>query len=382
MYKIISITSLVLILALQSVNAQSIDKVTFITPQVNATSGSQICLPLEVANFDEVIAVQFGIKFNPSVLAFSHAESVDLPDMKFGTTQAANGELRALWVDPESLSSGVQDGSTIAELCFNVIGEIQESTIINITGLENLPVELVKGDLSMVPYETRMGTINIDFSGSDPIDVPLIDNPFAIEITDQQLRANQAYTIPINIAHPDGLVGISAQFTIDHATVSDLRHDYGQDKLQTYSPDAQRLNLLYMDLDNSAPLAFELEVIPTRNIPLSEVLSIGTGVVAEIVTSNIESNGIEIDWIAAESDVIAVELYPNPTSDILNVNMPASYIGGTLELYNIIGKRLMQQEITGVSQTLDIKSLNSVGNLILRIENDDQRESYRISVTQ
>ena len=62
--------------------------------------------------------------------------------------------------------------------------------------------------------------------------------------------------------------------------------------------------------------------------------------------------------------------------------MPASYIGGTLELYNIIGKRLMQQEITGVSQTLDIKSLNSVGNLILRIENDDQRESYRISVTQ
>ena len=134
--------------------------------------------------------------------------------------------------------------------------------------------------------------------------------------------------------------------------MSDLRHDYGQDKLQTYSPDAQRLNLLYMDLDNSAPLAFELEVIPTRNIPLSEVLSIGTGVVAEIVTSNIESNGIEIDWVAAESDVSAVELYPNPTSDILNVNMPASYIGGTLELYNIIGKRLMQLEITGVSQTL------------------------------
>jgi len=382
MYKIINIISLVIIFALQSAMAQSTDRVTFTTPQVNASSGSQICLPLQVANFDDVIAAQFGIKFNPTLLAFSHVESVDLPDVQFGTNQAATGELRALWVDPESLSSGVQDGSTIAELCFNVISEIEESTFINITSLDNLPVELVKGDLSMLPYETRLGIINLDFSGGDPSNIPLIDNPFAIEITDQELRANQAYTIPINIAHPNGLVGISAQFNINNATVSNIRHDYGKDKLQTHAPDAQHLNLLYMDLDNTAPLLFELEVIPTRKVSLSEVLSLGTGVPAEIVTGNIESNGIEIDWIAAETDVTKVELYPNPTADILNVDVPANYIGGTIELYNILGKRLMQQEITALSQTLDIKSLNTLGNLILRIDNDDLRESYRISVTQ
>ena len=382
MNNIISITSLIFFLALQSALAQSVERVTFITPQVNAISGEQICVPLKVVNFEEVIAMQFGIKFDPTLLAFSHAENIDLPDMQFGTGQIANGELRALWVDPESLSSGVQDGSTITRLCFNVTGEIKESTIINISALDNLPVELVTEDMSMIPYETRMGSINIDFSGSGPDIAPLIENPYAIEITNQELRANQAYTIPINIAHPDGVVGISAQFNVDHASVSDIQHDYGQDKLQTYSPDAQRLNFLYMDLDNTEPLAFELVIVPTRNIALSEVLSIGTGMTAEIVTGSIESNGIEIDWLAAESEITQVELYPNPTSDILNVNVPNNYIGGTIELYNIIGKRLIQQEIVSTSQTIDIKSLNTVGNLILRIENDDQAESYRVSVTR
>ena len=382
MYKIFNITSLTIIMALQSLVAQDLDKVTFITPQVHATSGSQICVPLSVANFDEVIAVQFGIKFNPTILEFSHAKRGDLPDMQFGTSQAVQGELRALWVDPESLSSGVQDGSTIAELCFNVIGEIRESTIINISELDNLPLELVTGDLSMLPYDTRIGTINIDFSEDEPGISPLIENPYTIEIIDQELRANQAYSIPINIAHPDGLVGISAQFMIDNATVSDIQHNYDQDKLSTYSPDAQTLNLLYMDLDNTEPLALELVVVPTRNTTVSEVLSLGTGVVAEIVTTNIESNGIEIDWIAADAEITQVHLYPNPTTDILNVNVPEDYVGGSITLFNIIGKRLMQQEITSVSQTIDIKSLNTVGNLILQIENNDQIESYRISVTQ
>lgn len=382
MNNIINITSLVFFLALQSALAQSVDRVRFITPQVNAISGSQICVPLMVDNFEEVVAVQFGIKFNPTLLAFSHTENIDLPDMQFGTSQVANGELRALWVDPESLSSGVQDGSTIAQLCFNVISEIRESTIINISAMDNLPVEIVTGDMSMLPYETQMGSINIDFSGGEPDIAPLIDNPYAIEIINQELRANQAYMIPINIAHPDGVVGISAQFNVTHATVSDIQHGYGQEKLKTFSPDAQRLNLLYMDLENTEPLAFELIVVPTRNVALSEVLSIGTGMVAEIVTGNIESNGIEIDWLAAESDITQVELYPNPTSDLLNIDVPTTYIGGTIELYNIIGQRLIQQEIISTSQTIDIKSLNTTGNLILRIDNNDQTESYRVSVTQ
>jgi hypothetical protein len=137
-----------------------------------------------------------------------------------------------------------------------------------------------------------------------------------------------------------------------------------------------------MDLDNTEPLALELVVVPTRNTTVSEVLSLGTGVVAEIVTTNIESNGIEIDWIAADAEITQVHLYPNPTTDILNVNVPEDYVGGSITLFNIIGKRLMQQEITSVSQTIDIKSLNTVGNLILQIENNDQIESYRISVTQ
>jgi len=60
-----------------------------------------------------------------------------------------------------------------------------------------------------------------------------------------------------------------------------------------------------------------------------------------------------------------LQVYPNPSDDVLNVNLPEKY-NGYLKLYTTTGKKVLHQELKGKANMVELSSLN-VGIYILEI---------------
>ncbi|MBI1306626.1 MAG: T9SS type A sorting domain-containing protein [Bacteroidetes bacterium] len=64
-----------------------------------------------------------------------------------------------------------------------------------------------------------------------------------------------------------------------------------------------------------------------------------------------------------------VNIYPNPATDHLNVDVPAQFTGINAVIYGIDGKRYTSNSVNGITQ-IDVQSLNS-GMYILRLEDSN-----------
>ena len=105
----------------QFINAQ----VTFsINPAlVDTTTGSSICLDVEVQGFTDVLSMQYSINYDSTVLAFDSNQNFNLPGLNttsFGNS--SSGELTVSWVSTD-LANGtsVADFTSIYQICFDVI---------------------------------------------------------------------------------------------------------------------------------------------------------------------------------------------------------------------------------------------------------------------
>ena len=76
---------------------------------------------------------------------------------------------------------------------------------------------------------------------------------------------------------------------------------------------------------------------------------------------------------------IQADVYPNPTSDIVNIKIDTEFETAKLELYNLQGQKLIQKEITEQKFELDISKLNA-GIYKLRISTSNSSETKNISI--
>ncbi|WP_299095946.1 T9SS type A sorting domain-containing protein [uncultured Winogradskyella sp.] len=72
-----------------------------------------------------------------------------------------------------------------------------------------------------------------------------------------------------------------------------------------------------------------------------------------------------------------VKLYPNPSNAVLNINVETVGANGTLEVYNILGKKVLRQEIE-LDQTsqIDVSGWDS-GVYLVKISSDNGEETKR-----
>jgi len=106
--------------------------VTFsLTPDKNiACIDDRICYSVAVENFDSIISFNFPIDWDPTVLAYDQAENFNLEHLAPADINAtpADGILAFTYTgdinSAEGLATGVSvsDGTSIVNLCFNVIG--------------------------------------------------------------------------------------------------------------------------------------------------------------------------------------------------------------------------------------------------------------------
>jgi len=75
----------------------------------------------------------------------------------------------------------------------------------------------------------------------------------------------------------------------------------------------------------------------------------------------------------------SLKLYPNPTASILNVEAEGM---SSLEVYNTVGQRVMQQEVNGNKAQVNTQSLNSGMYFIRIIANDGSVVNRSFSVAR
>ncbi len=144
-----------------SISAMDGETIVFRTTQIDAHTGDQICIPVEVENFKDIVSLQFGVAFNPELLFYQVSYGAGLPDIRYGETRASQGELRMLWFDSALSPANLDDGTTLIEICFEVIGYNNESTTIEIKALDMLEVEIININDELVPYKVESGSIDI-----------------------------------------------------------------------------------------------------------------------------------------------------------------------------------------------------------------------------
>ncbi len=95
--------------------------------QTNALQGQDICIPIQVDNFEDVSDMKFSINWDPTQLDFQGIEELNLPGLTPECfAQDIDGMLSLDWHAPDGISMP-NDTSNIFSLCFTAIGNAPET---------------------------------------------------------------------------------------------------------------------------------------------------------------------------------------------------------------------------------------------------------------
>ncbi len=140
--------------------------VGFIVESVFTGDATSICIPILTENFDSLVAFMTGVSFDPSVLRFTGSNTTGLNNVQVASQNADNGELRVLWTDQNANPITLPDGSSLLELCFDIIGAPGTSSPIGFVNIPpNFTIEAIKFPSDPTPFFINDGLINI---GNEP----------------------------------------------------------------------------------------------------------------------------------------------------------------------------------------------------------------------
>ena len=151
-------------------------QVTFPTPLIFSmpdtiqAPGAAFCLPVAVENFNNLDGFQCAISWDPAVVQFDFVTNFNLSDLNasnFGTTPAGDGLIVFSWNDEDAIANAgvtVVDGTVIFEICFTVVGNVNDNTTVVFSGSDDpfVQVEVIEfGNPNNLGLTSLGGEINI-----------------------------------------------------------------------------------------------------------------------------------------------------------------------------------------------------------------------------
>ncbi|NCC88546.1 MAG: T9SS type A sorting domain-containing protein [Clostridia bacterium] len=71
------------------------------------------------------------------------------------------------------------------------------------------------------------------------------------------------------------------------------------------------------------------------------------------------------------TEELEIEVYPNPASDVLYLNLPENTKDVRVEIYDNLGRQIITNELLGWENSIDVKQLKA-GNYFVRIVSDNR----------
>lgn len=130
-------------------------------PNESVEKGQSICLDVKVADFIQMLSMQYTIQWDPTVLKFVKTDGFKLPYLSkesFGAHATARGVLTFLWIDNTLTGINIPDGDSIFQLCFEAIGSKGSSSKIAIVGTPT-PMEAVNSKEQILSIKGTEGSV-------------------------------------------------------------------------------------------------------------------------------------------------------------------------------------------------------------------------------
>jgi gliding motility-associated-like protein len=139
--------------------------IIFETEVTNGIPGDTVCVEFTVDNFVDVNSMQFSVNWDPAVLDFVEIQNTNsmLPGFNaalFSGGNPASGILTMAWFEPFGNLSSLPDGAILFEACFEVIGDLDESSVVTISD-NTTPIQVgdANSDPDNYPFEVIEGAV-------------------------------------------------------------------------------------------------------------------------------------------------------------------------------------------------------------------------------
>ena len=191
------------------------DDLTFIGAMVTADMGTNICIPITVENF---IAIQTGtgtILWDPTVISYTGLANIALSGLggSLNETGTDDGELKFIWSNPDPGNPvTLVDGSTVFEICFDVIGDVGDMSPITLSTQGSLGFEWGNDDVNELPLDLTDGKLTV---------TETIGDPFILNVSNYIAGDNEANAcVNISIQNFNDVLGMQFVITWDETILT------------------------------------------------------------------------------------------------------------------------------------------------------------------
>lgn len=174
-------------------------------------------------------------------------------------------------------------------------------------------------------------------------------------------------TATFSFSPNSGCPPLNVTFTVISQTATSYSWDFGDGTVISNSPSASRIHTYNEDMVVTPQLS--LNSILPNGLPCTIIVS-SAGEVT--VDANLCSENIK------ELNESFVSIYPNPTNNIIHINMDVSFVNqASIELYNAIGQLIVKEKAVNESTVIDMNTYSN-GIYTFRIVCDKKQMVHRI----
>ena len=148
-------------------------QVTLITDPVTLTSDDKsFCQNVRVADFEDIVNMQFSMSWDVNVLQLDSVININLPfPANFFTnlSLAPTGAVPIIWFDPWGGGATVPDGTVIFQMCFTIVGDIGDCSAVSFV---DLPLNMEVSDVASGGQNIGVNAINGEACIVEPYSFP------------------------------------------------------------------------------------------------------------------------------------------------------------------------------------------------------------------
>lgn len=152
-----------LVLTSFQIKENSLSSLTLAASNKTALSGKEVCIDVSVKDFNKILSMQYSMKWSTQKLKFNRIDGMNLAGLSaanFGAHATEQGILTFAWFDANIRGISVPDGTSIYQVCFDVLGKTGEKAYFQFTNHPTI-VEISDTNGNFLDLNSTNGLIKI-----------------------------------------------------------------------------------------------------------------------------------------------------------------------------------------------------------------------------
>lgn len=145
----------------QELESRSSNAVEFKIGKANANQGDQVCVDVTTKKFDNILAFQYSLAWDPAVLSFSEVNNFSLPGLSSSSfANPAADRLTTSWFNEDLAGITLPNNHTLYSVCFTVSGTSGDQSDLDFTD-NPTAIEVIDGDFNELPTSFKSGRVKV-----------------------------------------------------------------------------------------------------------------------------------------------------------------------------------------------------------------------------